>query len=198
MQPHFIKVLRIQSLAHTWWESFNLGEALVSPVAPIARRSAWGSDMFFLCMGSEAVPCWKRRRCWQGRALQELCCGRSSHGGSWANHLCCIIWTQPAEMVSSACFCMGSCIVSIKWDCGCKKKMLLLLVSTNPHKALCQATYRAKKKVKKLHITATYRAKKVSEFHPLAMEQWKHGCILQKTCFLVRDGEGYTCFCLSH
>lgn len=79
--PPFYKGFRTQSLAHAWWESFNLGEMLVSPVAPIAKRSAWGSDAFSLCMGSEAMPCWcwKRRRCRQGRALRELC-GSSAMG----------------------------------------------------------------------------------------------------------------------
>lgn len=154
---HFMKVLRTQSLAHAWWESFNLGEMLVSPVRPIAKRSAWGSDVFSLCTGSEAMPCWcwKRRRCWQGRALRELCYGQSSHGGSLADHLYPIIWAQPAEMASSACFCTGGCIVSIKWDCG--RKRLPLFASTDQPKALCHDTYRAKKCD---YITATYRAKK--------------------------------------
>lgn len=49
-----------------------------------------------------------------------------------------------------------------------QEKMLPILVSTNQLKALCQATYRAKKSD---HIAATYRAEKASELHPSGMEQ---------------------------
>lgn len=150
----------------SWWGSFNLGETLVSPVAPTAKRSAWGSDVFSLCMGSEAVPCWcwKRRRCWQGRALRELCCGRSSRGGCWADHLCRIIWAQPAEMVSSAYFCMGSRVASIKWDCGCKKKCSLFL---------CPLTN------SKLSVKPLTEPKKVTTLQPLTEPKKCPNCILR-------------------
>lgn len=160
---------------------------LVSPVAPIAKRSAWGSAVFSLCMGSEAMPCWKRRRCCQGEALWELFCRRSLHGGSWADHLCCIIWAQPAEEVLSACFCTGSCTVSIKPDYECQKKCSLFSHPlTNPKLSVKRITEPKRSD----HLTATYRAKKVSELHPSGMERWEQGCISWKTYSLVRNGHG--------
>lgn len=67
------------------------------PCSAINKRAAQGATCS-LCLCSKSW-CWMRRRCWQSRALWELCCGRSLHRGCLVGHLCCIIWAQPAEMV---------------------------------------------------------------------------------------------------
>lgn len=152
--------------------------------------------MVFLCMGSEAVPCWcwKRRRCWQGRALRELCCGRSSHGGSLADHLCCIIWAQPAEKASSACFCMGSCAVSIKWDCGCMKKCSLFLHPLTNPKLSVKPLAEPKKEWPHYSHLESQKSVWIASFGHGTMKTRPY--LLEN--MLPRDGEGYASFCLSH